>query len=471
MNGDFTPRRGSRVRRSLPLITTASSLSMIYVAATNSPVFTDFMRAIGAREMHFGLIGGIPLVMLSAQFIGALVANHVHRRKPLFVILALAGRILYLPIAFLPLIFPGARAEAMVMALIGLMGLNSALSNMTGPPWLAWMADLVPHGVLNRYWGLRQRAMHLTWTFSFVGIVLFTCLTGWPAMRIFPILAVVGTLAAITDVLLFVGVHEPPNRILPHQPVLDMLLAPLRNPGYRPFIVFSCAWSFTGMFSAAFMQLYVLKVLRLPMWQTTLIWCFLGIGVALSSRRWGRLADRHGHRPILLFCMFVKPLILVAFLIITPRTAFCILSVAFLVDSMWNSAVMVSSNGYMLKMAPVENRSMYIAAITGLAGICGGLGALVGGWFLEHFAGFSAPFMGWTWNNYQLLFVVNIFMRLACLPLVLRIREPTSSSAGTVVKALWGIRAMRLVLFPIGVYWLWNRRPSEHAGVGPDDVV
>ena len=114
---------------------------------------------------------------------------------------------------------------------------------------------------------------------------------------------------------------------------------------------------------------------------------------------------------------------------------------------------------------------MYIAAITGLAGICGGLGALAGGYFLEALPGFAFPFLGRTWNNYQLLFLVGIFLRVACLGLAMRVREPTASSLRVLVRALWRVWPMRFVLFPIGLYRLMTGRPWKEESTGDDGVV
>ena len=128
------------------------------------------------------------------------------------------------------------------------------------------------------------------------------------------------------------------------------------------------------------------------------------------------------------------------------------LPVVFLFDSILNSGLMVATNGYMLTIAPQQNRSMFIASITGLAGICGGLGAILGGAFLNATGDISAHFLGRDWCNYHLLFAVNIPIRLACIALVLRIQEPKSTAPETLLSRLGATWPMRFLLFPIGLY-------------------
>jgi predicted MFS family arabinose efflux permease len=324
--------------------------------------------------------------------------------------------------------------------------------NLTGPLWLSWMADLIPRRVLNTYWGRRQRWMYMTWTASFLAVAAFVSFARLPVTVAFPVLATVAAVAGILDIVLFVRVREPPNAVMRGKPILETMLAPLRSREYRPFVLYSCVWAGSAMFAAAFMQVYILKVLGLTVWQTTLVWCAVGVGVALASSFWGRLADHHGHRPVLAICMGLKSLIVMAFLLVTPKTAIWVLPAMLLVDSLWDAGLMVATNGYMLKIAPQQNRSMFIASITGLAGICGGLGAMLGGAFLNAVSEFSIDLFGRAWGNYHLLFAVNVLMRLACISLALGVREPKSTTPEKLLYLLRGAWPMRFLSFPVGLY-------------------
>ena len=56
--------------------------------------------------------------MLSMFFAGALLANRLTRRKPAFFALFIPSRLLYLPVAFIPLIFPDAPTDWVMGAII-----------------------------------------------------------------------------------------------------------------------------------------------------------------------------------------------------------------------------------------------------------------------------------------------------------------------------------------------------------------
>jgi MFS family permease len=442
---------GSR-RRSLRFLMISGCLAMIYAVGIGSPVTTEFFRAIGANEFHFGLITGIPLVMLLMQFAGAAVLNRAHRRKTVFIVGLVICRLLYLGVAFLPFVLRGAGRPLVVTLVIILLALSAAAHNFAVPFWFSWMADLIPKRIINRVWGWRQMAMHVTWTAAFLLITLYLYLFNQPATVVFPALILIAVVAGVSDVLLFLGVTEPPNLITRDNRPLQDFLAPLRDPVYRRFVIFSCAWSFSTMFAASFMQLYVLKVIGLEPWKASLIWCVQGIGMAIASGMWGRLADRYGSRPVLKTCVTLKPMIVIVFLLLTPGNVIWLLPLAFLPDGMLNAGNALASNGYMLSIAPRQNRSMFIAAITGLAGVCGGVSSMLAGAFLTGFQDWHPVFLGREWNTFHAVFATSLLLRLACQPLVRRIQEPGARHSRQMLGAMMDEWPLSIVRFPVGLF-------------------
>lgn len=446
-----------RLDRALRLVTFAGCLGMTWGTLVGSPVTTEFFRELGATPFQFGLLGGVPMLMLFMQYAGAWLANCVASRQRWFVILGVTHRLLYLPLACLPLLFPQVPGTVMVPLLIVLLAVSSGLGNAMGPIWLSWMGDLLPKRIVNRYWGTRQQFVTLTWTLCFVGLTIFTYLAAdMPARVAFPILTAVGVTAGVIDILLFLKVHEPPNRILARRGLLDTLLEPLRHPQFQSLLPWSCGFAFSACFAAVFIQVFILEVLGLPVWQTNVIWCFMGLGSALVAKLWGRLADRHGHRPVLMICTSLKSCIMLTLVVVSPRWAIPVLAVTFFIDNMLNCGNAIAQNGFMLKCSPKENRPMFLGSVVALNGLAGGLGAIVGGWFLRLTEGVHVQFASFDWGNYHLLFIVSFFLRIACVPMAAWVQEPRSSPAGVVVGEILAMWPMRYVSYPVGLYRRWR---------------
>jgi MFS family permease len=294
--------------------------------------------------------------------------------------------------------------------------------------------------------------MYVVWTLAYLAISAYTYYLKLPIAVAYPILAAVAVLAGVIDILLFIEVEEPPNKLVLDRVMLKVLFEPLQDKGYRRFVVFSCVWSACVMFTASFMQLYVLRELGLSQWATTLIWCVAGIGQAVASSGWGRVADRHGQRPILNLCVLFKPSIVLVFLLLTKDNVLWLLPLGFALDSMLNAGNAVATNGYMMKIAPRANRPMFMAAIIGLSGVCGGLASIVGGLFLDLNKGFALHLFGREWTNFHLVFLVGLLLRVACVPLVRGIREPRSSPSREVLDDLLDSWYTMFVRIPAGLF-------------------
>ncbi|MDD5675914.1 MAG: MFS transporter, partial [Chitinivibrionales bacterium] len=364
--------KGFLLKSSLARVSVAGCLGTVYFTILSSPAQTQFFRAIGADEFFFGLLTGIPLLMLFLQFAGAFLVNRVRSRKGLFLAFNIISRLMSILIVLVPLLFPSAASPAVLLAILFIIAAGSVLQNMATPFWFSWMADLIPGRILNRYWGNRQRWIQMVWLIAYIGVALFAFALKLPIRTLYFFLTVIAVVAGVIDIVLFIGVAEPDNTIVRGKGPLTIFLEPFRHHEFKTFILFWCAWSFCATVAMAFMQYYILKGLNFTVWQTTIAFCATGIGNALTSKYWGRIADRRGHTPVLSLCVKFKPLIALAFCFVTPGNALWFLPLMFLFDGLWNAGMDVAANGYMLKIAPRQNRSMYVATITGLAGLCAG---------------------------------------------------------------------------------------------------
>ena len=456
--GHHPERRGlppRRLQRSLTLVTVAGCLAMVYMVGIGSPLATDYFRSLGLTEVHFGILGGLPMVMVGLQFFGALWANRLRSRRAAFMALAIAGRLLWLAVAFAPQAIggddPGARAAVVIV----LLTLSGVLVNIAPPIWFSWMGDLVPRRILSRYWGGRMRWMWIVWLVTDGALVLFGfryAELGLGMRDAFILVVATGVIAGVADIVLFVWVHEPPVEPMARRSVLATITEPLRQSEYRSYVVWNCAFAAATMVGAAFMLLYVLKVLAVPLWITMLIWWTPGLGSALSSGFWGRVIDRHGSRPVLVLCTCAKPLAPLVFVLVTRESAPYVLSVFFVLDSCLNAGSQLATNGFMLRMAPRENRGMFTAVMTSLPAIAGGLAAILAGFLLSSWEGHEFAFAGRVFGNYQLLFLLSVVLRAACVPLALRIREPRRAPPLAVLAAVRNVWPLRLGSLPVRLY-------------------
>jgi len=453
----MNPPTGS-IKSSLRLVTLAGCFNMVFAAGVASPAATDFFRTLGMNEFHFGLLGGLPMIMLFLQFVGALAATRLTRRKGWFIGFSLVSRLLYIPIALMPLLCSNLSQGAWVFYTILFIALSQAFANFSLPLWFSWMGDLIPAPLMNRFWSRRHLWVQSVWTVAYVGVAALAYFAGWPIRVLYAVMVIGGCAAGVIDLLLYLKVQEPAPTPAPRRSVLQILTAPFEHREYRTFVTFHCYWCVAVNFFGPFTQLYALKILGLSAWEVTLLWCLYGVANVPTARLWGRLADRYGNRPVLTVCVWAKSFVVISFLLVTPAYAIPVMAATFFLDGMLNSGFAIGSNGYMFKMAPAADRAIFVAAITGLAGLFGCAAALLSGALLKQTDGFALALFGRNWNHYHLMFLVSIVLRWGAIVFAHRIREPQSASTREVFGYLLDLLPVQFILIPVG----WFRALSDY---------
>ncbi|WP_299467530.1 MFS transporter [uncultured Gimesia sp.] len=435
-------------------IIVAGCMAMIYTQLTMSPATIEFARSLGATGWHIGILGALPTLMLFMQFVAAVLANHLQYRRWIWFSFCILQRLILIPVAAVPWLFPDMSDQGWLWMLIILTALNHALIHFTTPLWLSWMGDYLPHLGLNRYWGIRQLWMYWSGAISLLGGAIFLAESGLGIQQGFAVLICIGAAFGIIDILVFLKVDEPPVTQMKEPKLREVFSTPFHDQNFRSFISFTCFWHFAAMLGAPFISYYLLDYIGMDVFRLLLLWTCSWIGGAIFSKRLGQMAEHFGNRPMLILCTAFKSTNMIGLLFLPrePTIAFWIMVPIFIVDSLLNAGIAIANNGFMLKNSPAENRTMFIAAGTAVAGMVGGLTSILAGGFLVLSSGWNASFWGMEFNNFHVLFATSLIMRLVAAVFARTIREPESHWTSQVVVQLVGVTPFRILRFPVGLY-------------------
>lgn len=419
-------------------IIVAGCLAAAYTQLTTSPATIAYIRSLGANELHIGILGALPTLMLFMQFVSAVIVNHLQYRRRLWFWAALTHRLMLLPTAIGPWLIPGMSHEFWIWTLLVTTAVNQGLLHFSSPLWLSWMGDYLPHQGLSSYWGSRQLWMQVTAAASLLAAAFLVLHSGLSIEISYAVMTGVGTVCGVADLLLFQKVFEPPVQRAQTPRLSEVFLEPLRNRDFRRYISFMCFWNFAAMAGAPFISLYLLSEVGMDLYHVLLLWTISWIGGAMLSRTLGRWADAHGSQPVLVMCVALKSSNMLALLLIppSPTLAFWILMPCFMLDAVLNAGILIANNGFMIKNSPTENRTMYIAATQALAGIVGGLTSILAGAVMMRLAGHHWTIAGVTFGHFQVMFLTSIALRWVALGLTRYVQEPEARQTWDVVQEL-----------------------------------
>ena len=311
------PPSNTLVRSNLRTITAAWVFGAFWLWIVSGAVFTRFARALGTPEWGFGVMTAVPYIACLAQFLTIFVRPPGWNRKKFFMITCTASRLLWTVVGLLPWILP---APALVSwwfpAMASLILLSWVLANMATPVWMEWMSDVIPNKVRGRFFAMRNRIG------MFIGLIA-TFGTGWVLDRVTlapdalnehqnhqillratsAIIAISG-LIGMLDILLFRKIRDdfatPPAV---RKSALEVLREPLLNPHFRTFLQFNFTLNMGLGFIGQYIWLYVFDVVGMSNKEANLLLIAIPLMVmAASYQLWGRLIDRLGTKPVIVFC-------------------------------------------------------------------------------------------------------------------------------------------------------------------------
>src|SRR3954466_4224538 len=141
-------RPGTQLRKSLGYVTWAWVFGSVWMTATSGAPLTLFAQSLGASKFQFGLLAALPFIASLMSMPSSLLIDRTGQRKRIFLWGLFAQRLLWFPIALLPMLmirWYGASAyrPAMTLFLLLVLIMHSGAA-IGGPAWVSWMADIVP---------------------------------------------------------------------------------------------------------------------------------------------------------------------------------------------------------------------------------------------------------------------------------------------------------------------------------------
>lgn len=452
-------------------IVIAGCLGMAYTQLTMSPATIEFARAHGADGLHIGILGALPTATIFMQFVAAVLVNHLRYRRTVWFTVSIVQRLAYVPVALGPWLVQDVSGLTWVWLLIGVTAMNHALLHFCTPLWMSWMGDYLPHEGLNRFWGRRHMWMQWTAALSLLAASLLLLKGGWSITPAFAALTGVGAALGVADILMFKRVTEPPVQPLPQPTLRRVFSAPFSDRRFRSFISYACFWHFAAMVGAPFISLYLLEYVGMSLGSVLLMWAGSWVGGAVLSRSLGNIIEQFGHRPVLILCTAFKATNMIALLIVParPELAFVVLTPVFMIDALLNAGIAVASSGFLLKNSPQENRTMFIAAGTALAGMVGGVTAVGAGALLRGMSAWSVTWAGGTFVGFHALFFASLVLRFVSIGLAVRVHEPSAADTRHVARQLIGATPFRILYYPVGLYRSRQASDDETDAVAEKD--
>jgi len=385
--------------------------------------FVYFGTSIGVTRFQWGIMAAVASWLIATQVFSALLTQRTGKRKVLWFSFATADRGLRLVgILAAYALWRSGWSHAGVV-LIGAVWLANLFGTMASPPWLSWLADIIPQNEHGTFWGRRTAWLALTVVVVAVGAGLLTDKISEPhKMQAVIGIFVFATVVGIIDLIIHGTIPEPAMALPERRHFWAHVIEPLRDRAFRPWLTFNVAWTFSMTIGGALATLYFLKELGLErnfLGGIIVVTCIPLLGTLFSGKWSGRLVDRFGVRPVLFGGHIAWAFLPVFWFAASPATAIVVIGVSSVVAGVACTAASTAANKLIVRVPPPEHCAMYTAVSTSLGSVAGGLGALGAGSLLGALSDWHVTFAGGTFGAFHVLFAISFVLRLAAALLLI----------------------------------------------------
>jgi len=359
--------------------------------ASLSTVVPAFAERLGAPNL---LIGALPAIQTVGWALpAALAANYIEqqaRKLPLVLVVTVWERVPYLFLGAAALLL----AERQPTTMLALIPLLVAVQSFSGgaimPAWLDIIAKVIPVTLRGRFFAVANIVSGLTGVGGAALVGFFLDAYPFPLNYALCFFACFG--AMVLSFFCLASTREP--AVPPTKPRTNLRTYVRRLPGIvrgdHNFAAYLGvrALALTSTMGLYFYTVFALRRLHAQEEQVAVFTFFLLAAQTASTAVWGWLADRYGHRVVLLLGLAATVVgSVVAFFATNPQQLYA----AFAMMGAYLGAVSVSHQGIILEFSRAEDRPTYVGLVGTLTAPFAFVAPLVGGLLADN-VGFAAVF-------------------------------------------------------------------------------
>lgn len=439
-------------------------------------ILVGFALELGATPFLIGLIAAIPFFAQFAQLPAIALVERVRQRRKVAVVAVSVSRVMILALAAIPYLGDPARQLAALILAQLMITMCGSVGGLAVNSWLHQLLAREPLG------DLFSRRLFWSTVLASLGATLAGQLVQhWPEpqrLQPYSLSFVLAAAAGFVSTYYLVRVPEPAmghTRV----PVAAMIRAPFRDSNFRRVIVFMSAWNLASNLAAPFITVYLMRQMGYALGTVTTLWVTSQVANALTMVLWGRLSDRLSNKAILAVALpaYFGCLIALPFSSVPAPHALTlplIYAIHFIMGAA-SGGIGLATGNLGLKLAPQGQGTAYLANVTLVGAVSGGLAAMLGGGLADWFASRklalnlhwaaperSAELTVLQFQHWEFLFAISFAIGIYVMHALSRIQEGREHSERHVIRQLTAEAARSLdqlspieglraaILFPFG---------------------
>ena len=345
--------------------------------------FAPFALFVGAGNLVMAFVGTGPvLITAAAQLAGAVLLDHVGRRKPLILSGMTVQAAAIVPLFLLPVLLPTGGVKALIVCITAYF----FFFGLSIPPWMSLMGDVVEPEERGRYFANRTRITMYVMISALMlaGVITNSCKLAGHTVIGFGVVFGIAALARFACLPLLNQHYDAPLEDQHFEDSFSLwnFLRGARKSNFTRFTIAIALMNGTTNIAGPFFAVYMLRDLQWSYLAFTFNALVFLISQTLFVRWWGGIGDRHGNRSVLLASGCILPIL--PLLWVFSNNYFFLLFAQIVSGATWSGFNLATSN-FIYDSVPQTRRARamsYYSLVNGSFSVLGGM--LIGALIAEH---------------------------------------------------------------------------------------
>jgi MFS family permease len=212
------------------------------------------------------------------------------------------------------------------------------------------------------------------------------------------------------------------------------LHSPLKETNFRRLVLFYATWNLSVHIAAPFFAVYMLDRMQLPIWYVTALATLSSMAGVLANGFWARLSQRFGVKPVIVLATLADAFVPLCWLFVGDHSSLWLIFIH--LSGVFNAPLAVGPNNIVLKLAPQENASPYMAVFSAIVGPMTAVAAISGGYLSGALADVQWSLGPLSVGGLKIVFLLSFVGRLASLWLLRGVREPEAEPVVHILRVL-----------------------------------
>ena len=345
----------------------------VYLAAV-------YTKGFGLPSLAIGCISALPYACQVLQLpVSPFIARWASTKTATLVVVTLQ-LVAWVALAVVLPLIPQDDPVTAAWWIGSLFFVSSFFSSLAGVAWMAWLQEWVPPRLLGKFFSRRNRLSQCTGMTFLLGIGWILAEYDYALGAFQVVIAAAALLRLVSILMLWLSpAPAPAARIETARPLAEQWLVVRRQPAFMRLIGFTAIFTLGASCFGPFYNVFLLEQLMFSAFELSVLSMLTLLGGVFALPAWGRLIDRHGHRPVMLVSLLLWQVSNLVWCVLRPENH----SLAYFLHA-WSG---VAGAGFLLgqftlvlKLVPPAAKNLGLATYMALTSVVAAIAPAMGGW-------------------------------------------------------------------------------------------